>query len=342
MISLYESILGDIETNLDISDTAAAILYANKPGSELREFFNVPTWVEDPFKFEGGDLLVDYGNKRDYTTWIPDPKKTVKDILGIKLKKIRTSSILNHVVIGHECEDIANTFAPNIRCGSLTLLRSKYPTLNDITFSLGDTKGSLDTINVYSNEPVKLTNVTFDYLNPGLNNILFCRIPVFKNVKFNGNRIVISVPSSVWGSKIDPDVFANGALDPLFEYGYKLTETNTNKTFNIKSFNDIKKLVNAGKFYDRDYDQWPYRIKPNVKVTDLIDISQSPHVRVIDITDKKMGVVLLKPQNDAWPSYFEDMLKTEHDFTNGEYSKHNIVDKIPTTADGWQVIVYKC
>ena len=125
-------------------------------------------------------------------------------------------------------------------------------------------------------------------------------------------------------------------------YGYKLTETNTNKTFNIKSFNDIKKLVNAGKFYDRDYDQWPYRIKPNVKVTDLIDISQSPHVRVIDITDKKMGVVLLKPQNDAWPSYFEDMLKTEHDFTNGEYSKQNIVNKIPTTADGWQVIVYKC
>ena len=103
---------------------------------------------------------------------------------------------------------------------------------------------------------------------------------------------------------------------------------------NIKSF---KTLVSDKEAYYREYDEWPVKIKPNAKLSDLLDISKFKNLKYITIHDSKMYIIF---ENTALS---DSMTKTV--FNTMLRCKGNTIDSIkpyiPVTADGWRVFVSK-
>ena len=88
-------------------------------------------------------------------------------------------------------------------------------------------------------------------------------------------------------------------------------------------------------------------MKPNVKLSDFIDVSKFDKLERINVYDKRVTVVFEKLTGNwakfksAYQSAFGDILKTTWDQMHPEYIKTNIGNHIPVTADGWRVIIIR-
>ena len=58
MRSLYESILSDIDTNLDAGTREAALISLNQPGSDARKMFGIDVHNKTPFFVDDNVLFV--------------------------------------------------------------------------------------------------------------------------------------------------------------------------------------------------------------------------------------------------------------------------------------------
>ena len=336
MINLYESILGDIDANIEMSDNNIAAINANKPDSTLRELFGVGnTYINDnPFSIENHNTLnVDYSATGGIWLWHKegsDPT-TVKSEIGKSINNINVILKTGSFVISDSIEDLNKTFATNVnfngRNCTLHILRDgKYDTINDINFNMIDNSGG---IYVYSRVPAIVKNVSF--INKS-GDLYFTRVPHFNNVTFSGYRLAILVPNTRWSNGIERDIYSAPQFENIFEFGYNISVNG--KSVNIKNLNDIEKLL-KGKA--KTFDQWPYRVKPTAKMTDFIDISKCHNLKFIDISDEKMGMVFINLKNKPShmpdiSAYYSDMLKPSEKITDNE---------IPQTADGWLAIIYK-
>ena len=349
MRGLYESILGDFDTNIAASDDMVATLDANKKDSELRDLFGIYSGCENPFEIEKNILHINAKEKgmrfNQKLTWDApgNTDKSVKSIFGRELDMIWCPS---SVTISGKMNRFKDVYAKAITIGDLEL-HCEDSKIEDIKILASATNGCIGSMTFYSQKPIEFNNVMLGFTSTyGGANPYFTRIPVFKNTKITGaNRICIEVPlasanmidpKSIWDDKRFNDIFD-------FDYNLEVKDSGKSKTIKIKDIKSLRQLVTAGKFYDRDYDQWPYKIKSTAKITDFIDISGSNDVNYINISDRKFGILFenVKSGQSAYFTYFEDMLKAEQEFL-GNYGRDNIDKYNPRTADGWRVILYRC
>lgn len=359
MRSLYEGILADIEDTLSSSDDNIALVSANMPDSPLRKMFCVDnSWIEQPFVLNNKELTVSTENSRGGTEInsvqiIADEQNRLSDYI----KNVESLKILAPCSIF--CKDIDKDICKSIISPSICIRSTRAGEINNVRLraeSVGKVK-IIPKISIEVPNP-KISNSVLDIDNSVSSNgrLLCLGIPEFKNVSSSSIQVIdcSSTKEIVFAGTKPLDVFADKKWANLFEFGYTLkycTGRNYDEaiasTVSIKSMKDIKKLVTSKDFYGRIYNEWPYRLKPNVKLSDFIDVSKFDKLERINIYDKKVTVVFEKLTgnwakfNSAYKSAFGDILKTTWDQMHPEYNATNIGKHIPVTADGWRVIIIR-
>lgn len=359
MKSLYEGILADIEDTLSTSDDNVALVSANMLDSPLRKMFCINNgYIEQPFTLNNRELTVSTENSRgsneiNSVQIVADEQNRLSDYI----KNVESLKIL--VPCSIFCKDIDKDVCKSIISPSICVRTTRAGEINNVRLS-AETVGKIRCIPKISIEVPnpKISNSVLDIDNAMSSNgrLLCLGIPEFKNVSSSSIQVIdcSSTKEIVFAGTKPLDVFANKRWANLFEFGYTLkycAGKNYNEaiasTVNIKSMKDIKKLVTSKDFYNRTYNEWPYRLKPNVKLSDFIDVSKFNKLERINIYDKRVTVVFEKLTgnwakfNSAYQSAFTDVLKITWDPIHPEYNKTNISKYIPVTADGWRVIIIR-
>lgn len=359
MRSLYEGILADIEDTLSSSDDNIALVSANMPDSPLRKMFCVDnSWIEQPFALNNKELTVSTENSRGGTAInsvqiIADEQNRLSDYI----KNVESLKILAPCSIF--CKDIDKDICKSIISPSICIRSTRAGEINNVRLR-AESVGKLKIIPKISIEVPnpKISNSVLDIDSTVSSNgrLLCLGIPEFKNVSSSSIQVIdcSSTKEIVFAGTKPLDVFADKKWTNLFEFGYTLKyctgrkyDEATASTVSIKSMKDIKKLVTSKDFYGRIYNEWPYRLKPNVKLSEFIDVSKFDKLERINIYDKKVTVVFEKLTgnwakfNSAYKSAFGDILKTTWDQMHPEYNQTNIGKHIPVTADGWRVIIIR-
>lgn len=359
MRSLYEGILADIEDTLSTSDDNIALVSANMLDSPLRKMFCINnSIVEQPFALNNKELTVSTESSGG-TTVISSVQIVADDQnrLSDYIKNVESLKIL--VPCSIFCKDIDKDICKSIISPSICIRTTRAGEINNVRLS-AETVGKIRCIPKISIEVPnpKISNSVLDINNAMSSNgrLLCLGIPEFKNVSSSSIQVIdcSATKEIVFAGTKPLDVFANKRWANLFEFGYTLKYCTGRKydeaiasTVNIKSMKDIKKLVTSKDFYSRTYNEWPYRLKPNVKLSDFIDISKFDKLERINIYDKRVTVVFEKLTgswakfNSAHQSAFTDILKITWDQIHPEYNKTNISKHIPVTVDGWRVIIIR-
>lgn len=359
MKSLYEGILADIEDTLSTSDDNIALVSANMFDSPLRKMFCVNnSIVEQPFTLNNKELTISTESSGG-TTVISSVQIVADDQnrLSDYIKNVESLKIL--VPCSIFCKDIDKDICKSIISPSICIRSTRAGEINNVRLRAENVGRHriIPKISIEVPNP-KISNSVLDIDNAMSSNgrLLCLGIPEFKNVSSSSIQVIdCSATKEIVFTGTKPlDVFVNKRWANLFEFGYTLkycAGKNYNEaiasTVNIKSMKDIKKLVTSKDFYGRIYNEWPYRLKSNVKLSDFIDISKFDKLERINIYDKRVTVVFEKLTGNwtkfhsAHLSAFTDILKTTWDQTHPEYNKTNISNHIPVTADGWRVIIIR-
>ncbi len=357
MRSLYEGILADIEDTLSTSDDNIALVRANMPDSPLRKMFCINNMSKQPFTLNNKELIVSTessgGTGQGSVQIVADEQNRLSDYI----KNVESLKIL--VPCSIWCKDIDKDICKSIISPSICIRSTRAGEINNVRLS-AENIGKIKIIPKISIEVPnpKISNSVLD-INTAMssNGRLLCLgIPEFKNVLSNSIQVIdcAATKEIVFSGTKPLDMFEDKRWTNLFEFGYTLkycAGKNYNEsdasTVNIKSMKDIKKLVTSKDFYNRTYNEWPYRLKPNVKLSDFIDISKFDKLERINIYDKRVTVVFEKlignwaKFSSAYKSAFTDILKITWDQMHPEYNKTNINKYIPVTADGWRVIIIR-
>lgn len=361
MISLYESILGDIDINIAASDNAAAMLNINKPGSDLRRVLGIDDFqldCEDPFDINGQTLEIfpsscklRWSNRyATYTQWSTDRiKDSISNMIGVKINKIHMPGTV--FISGDNVDKFSNLYAPEIDAGIIKFNNIRSSIVQDVKLKVSTHKMSriIPNIQFISEKPVTLKNVdlTIDSEHSYCR-IIFTRLPIFRNVKGNVDSFTVEIPNDVSQHIKAADIFNDSRFNDLFEFGYKIKYINRrtgeeSRNITVKDVKTFKSMISAKDFHDRDYSEWPYRLKHNVKLADIIDVSSWTSLNRFFIKGDKFCISFYKKEyfdfNYKHHSQFASMLKQQP--TN--YMSINDVDiiknSIPVTADGWYVVV---
>lgn len=345
---LYEGLLRGMDKTIAVGDVTAAVVAANQLGSNVREIFKVSHYSSEPFSSteENGETVftIDDG---PHGIWCECSKlklsdeinvDTIKCVGGIRIiapenniKDNLCSTIISDNISIHGATEVKDVelFAKNIgpkRC---------IPNMQ------------------FDSSVKKITNcrLELDYVNSSASRIIFYNIPEFDNVRSDSVRYIEITDNPIKFNGIKPqDLFSNVRFKKLFDFGYELSYVDdfviqTSGKVAIKDMKGLRKLVTSKDFYNREFSEWPYRLKPGVKLSDFIDISQFDNLQSIRIADKKMGVLFEKVnapgiKQPASFVYFTDMLKQTWEEKSGH--KRNEIDRlIPVTADGWRVIIFR-
>ena len=204
---------------------------------------------------------------------------------------------------------------------------------------------SLKTARVYKN------SLELDYANTSASRVIFYNLPEFDNVRSNSVCYIDITDNPIKFNGVkSQDLFSSARFKKLFDFGYELSYIDdfvvqTSGKVTIKDMKGLRKLVTAKDFYNREFAEWPYRLKSGAKLSDFIDVSQFKGLYSITITDKKMGVLFEKvddphAKQHASYAYFTDMLKQTWEEKSG-HKRNEIDNLIPVTADGWRVIIFR-
>lgn len=357
MRSLYEGILADIEDTLSTSDDNIALVSANMIDSPLRKMFCINNMSEQPFTLNNKELTVSTessgGTGQGSVQIAADEQNRLSDYI----KNVESLKIL--VPCSIWCKDIDKDICKSIISPSICIRSTRAGEINNVRLcakNIGKTR-IIPKISIEVPNP-KISNSVLDIdAAMSSNGRLLCLgIPEFKNVSSSSIQVIdcSATKEIVFAGTKPLDMFTNNRWANLFEFGYTLKYCTgkdyneaTASTVSIKSMKDIKKLVTSKEFYNRTYNEWPYRLKPNVKLSDFIDISKFDKLERINIYDKRVTVVFEKLTgnwakfNPAHASAFTDILKITWDQMHPEYNKTNISKHIPVTADGWRVIIIR-
>lgn len=344
MRGLYESILSDLDDQLDFGDAKVPEVVANMEASDLRNFFGIGAGVEKPFEFsEGGRTLI--VNPLSRFLRVGDSK--LNDIVSTKIETLICKSSFGYGY-SNPSEKLCNC----IKADSFTFNDFAAVTFKDMEIYAGNYSGDKVFPNINFNSgkaSAELTNsvLEIDYSITKSALLEFAGdIPIFKNVKSDTiKRIEITDRRGIQFSdkKLNAiaDIFGNKRWNDLFEFGYVLEEKRPNygSEIKIKSIKDIRKIVASRKFWDYEFDQFPYRLKKGAKLSDFIDISEFKSLHNIQIHDNKVNVLFINTKNASareFVGHIAASLRQKITLT-----AHTPIESIPfpVTADGWMVII---
>lgn len=348
-MGIYEGLLRGMDDTLASGNIETTVIAANQEGSEFRKMFGISNYDEEPFSVtkENNELVFTINNAYS-GVWVDCDKGKLSDISP----DITTIKCAGGIRIVAKNDDIADKLCNTIIADNISVHQATE--VKDVELIAKNIAPKRIIPNIQFDSSVKkLTNCTIslDYANTTASRVIFYNLPEFDNVRSGYVRYIDITDNPIKFNGVKPqDLFGNSRFKKLFEFGYELSYIDdfvgiTSGKVTIKDMKGLRKLVTAKDFYNREFTEWPYRLKPGAKLSDFIDISQFDSLYSLTITDKKMGVFFEKV-DDPWAKqhasyvYFTDMLKQTWEEKTGH--KRNEIDKlIPVTADGWRVIIFR-
>lgn len=346
---LYEGLLRGMDDTLASGNVEATVLAANETGSDFRKMFGIHSWNEEPFSAtEENDKLIFTINNEETGVWVDCDKGRLSDISS----DITTIKCAGGIRIIAKNNDIADKLCKTIIADNISVHQATE--VKDVDLLAKNIAPKRIIPNMQFDSSVKkVTNCTLelDYANTTASRIIFYNLPEFENVRSNSVRYIDITDNPIKFNGVKPqDLFSSARFKKLFDFGYELSYVDdfvvqTSGKVTIKDMKGLRKLVTAKDFYNREFAEWPYRLKPGTKLSDFIDVSQFDGLYSITITDKKMGVLFEKVDNPhgkqhASYVYFTDMLKQTWEEKTG-HKRNEIDNLIPVTADGWRVIIFR-
>jgi hypothetical protein len=348
-MGIYEGLLRGMDDTLASGNVDVAVIAANETGSEFRKMFGVSSWNEEPFSAtEENNELVFTINNEGTGIWVECDKGKLSDISS----DITAIKCAGGIRIIAKNNDIADKLCKKIIADNISVHQATE--VKDVDLLAKNIAPKRIIPNMQFDSSVKkLTNCTLelDYANTTASRIIFYNLPEFDNVRSESVRYIDITDNPLKFNGVKPqDIFGNSRFKKLFDFGYELSYVDdfvvqTSGKVTIKDMKGLRKLVTAKDFYNREFTEWPYRLKPGAKLSDFIDVSQFNNLSSITITDKKMGVLFEKvddPHTKQHASYvyFIDMLKQTWEEKTG-HKRNEIDNLIPVTADGWRVIIFR-
>ena len=344
MRGLYESILSDLDDQLDFGDAKVPEVVANLEASELRRFFGIGVGVEKPFEFsEGGKTLIVTPQSKVSTT--VDSK--LNDIVSTKIETLVCRSSF-----GYNYSNPSERLCGCIKADSFIFNDFATVTFKDMEIHTANYSGNRVFPNITFNSgkaSAEHTNsrLEIDYSVTKSALLQFVGdIPVFKNVKSDTIRkIEITDRRGIQFSdkKLNTvaDIFGNKKWNDLFEFGYILEEKRPDYGIGIKikSIKDLRKIVASRKFWEYEFDQFPYRLKKGAKLSDFIDVSGFKDLHNIQIYDNKMNVLFINTKNASAKEFIGHVAASLREKVS--LTAHTPIESIPfpVTADGWMVVI---
>lgn len=355
MISLYESILSGMDDIIDSGNNIVDNIAINDDNSILKKIFPGVLGSNRTFEIEGSNdykilsvrgrgkyAYCDAGNISDIITDVKELK--IYDSIYI----VAEDGLDGNSIKDSLCKTIA---APSISVDNAI-------NINGVNFIVKRFVSYGIPLIQFSNKTKKLTNCSLEVepLTNFTSKALFTSIPEFKNVvsdtieeihiRYSSSNFVYNVKDFI------TDILNNSKLADLFEYGYELNYKNgigDNKKIKVKSLETLKKLTIAKDASKRVYSEWPVRLKPNAKLSDLIDVSGFKNLSSIIIADDKFSIHfenIKHPKNQKYGTAWRNMYSILKDkpaiiSRSNEKEMENIINKIPVTKDGWRIILCK-
>lgn len=333
--SIYESILDDIDVQMDNGFTEVSNSIFNDDNSEMRKAFNITRLTK-------GDVFDVSGKENDYTLKVYNiPVGASIDLSNNNLQNL-VPGLKNLIVDGlfnFNCSN-SNKLTPNNVCNKVSASTIGFYNVLSID--------GVDLIAQHMSGSRYFSSLSFDHTlesisnckleNHATNYIMFQKIPKFENVSsssifiININRHKLT-PTKFWDKKLFERLF-----ETKYDIEYKLLTNNSINTTSIKSFKDIEKLVKSPEHYSREYLTDAIRLKPGAKITDFIDVSGFMNIEKIQISGNRWGMVFIR----------DNMVDTDKNLTmhhinmsiGKKYSDwSNIYTSFPKTDDGWYIVV---
>ena len=342
MISLYESILSDIEDTLDYGDAKVPEMVANMEKSELRTFFGIAAGIENPFEFSNGGRTLMVNPKSRFLR-VGDSK--LNDIVSTKIETLVCKSSF-----GYSYSNPSEKLCSCIKADSFHFNEFATISFKDMEIYAGNYSGDKMFPNIMFNSgkaSAELTNsrLEIDYSITRSALLEFAGdIPIFKNVKSDTiKRIEITDRRGIQFSdkklNVIANIFGNKRWEKLIEFGYDLEINDDNKwsKATIKSMKDFRKIVASKNFWNTRFNEFPYRLKKSAKLSDFIDISGFKSLHNIQIHDNKMNVLFINTKIGSvreFVGHVASSLKQNVGITNSIYDI-----PYPITSDGWMVII---
>lgn len=342
MITLYESILSDLEDTLDYGDSKAPEMAANIQNSDLRKFFNIGTGVEKPFEFsEGGRTLI--VNPVSRFLRVDDSK--LSDIVSTEVETLICKSSF-----GYNYSNPSEKLCSCIKADSFNFNEFAAITFEDMEIYAGNYSGDRIFPNIHFNSgkaSAELINsrLEIDYSITKSALLEFAGdIPIFKNVKSDTiKKLEISDRRGIQfldkSLNVIANIFGNKRWEKLFEFGYELDMNAGGHTsaVKIKNMKDFRKIVASKNFWNTRFDEFPYKLKKGAKLSDFIDISGFKSLHNIQIHDNKMNVLFINTKIGSIKEFIghvSSSLKQNVGITNSIFDI-----PYPVTSDGWIVII---
>lgn len=355
MISLYESLLADIEDTLDLGDDMAAGIMANEKDSALRKMFQA--YGETAFEIEGTKtekiLNVKAWGRAGKVISCNKTLGKVSDTVA-NISEIRVFGPAD--ILGGADIDIKEYLAKTIIAPSISV--HETPVIKGVTFSVQKIADNGIPLIQFGKETQKLIDCTIE-VEPRTSmpsRAIFTRIPEFKNVNSETvEEINIRYNSSKFNydaKSFTDSIMANAKLTGMFEYGYTIEYKNAKgdlRKTKVKDFSTLRKMASASDNSFRIYSEWPVRLNANAKLNDLIDVSGFKNLRSITISDDKFGICfenLKHPKNQKYGMAWQNMycMLKERPVTisrSNDKAMNDMIAKIPVTKDGWRVMLCK-
>lgn len=342
MRGLYESILSDLEDQLDFGDAKVPEVVANLEASDLRDFFGIGIGVEKPFEFsEGGRTLI--VNPKSRFLRVGDSK--LNDIVSTDVETLICKSSF-----GYSYSNPSKKLCSCIKADSFNFNEFAAVSFEDMEIYAGNYSGDKIFPNIIFNSGKASAELTssrleIDYSITRSALLEFTGdIPIFKNVKSDTiKRIEITDRRGIQFSdkslNVTANIFGNKRWEKLFEFGYELDMNAGGRTsvVKIKNMKDFRKIIASRNFWNTRFDQFPYRLKKGAKLSDFIDISGFKSLHNIQIHDNKMNVLFINTKIGSikeFVGHVSASLKQNVVITNSIYDI-----PYPVTADGWIVII---
>lgn len=363
MITLYESILSDMEDIIDKGDEISDNIIINDENSNLRNIFSIrpPATTgafKEPFIIIGKNdktLLIKAGARKQSAIYGNNKYGSVSDAIS----DVSTVWIEGEANI-YTNKDINKVLANTIISDNITL--NGYTYLDDTNISnttfIAKKSERIQSISLIKSIILKnissLTNCTLEvkaYKSDNNKLIIAHKLPTFKNVKSKSIKyIYISNGVDNNNKQIPIDL---SKFNTLFETGYSLKCSYDDNTtsFKVKDLLSLKKVVNiTNKSYNYDFSEYPYKFKNSVKLSDILDVSKFESLQSVLVNDwkNKLGMLFI---NTKSPYYKTDKCKSYIDrykynlvrkTNNGSFQDISVyMSEAPITSDGWQLFLYK-
>ena len=330
--NIYESILDDMDVQMDKGFTDVSNSVFNAENSEMRKAFNISRLVK-------GDVFDVSGKENDYTLSISADASV--DFSNSNLQKLvpGLKSLVVDGIFNFNCSNPAKLTSNDV-CNKVTASTLGFYNVSSID--------GVDLIAQHMPGSRYMSSLTFDDTlesisnckleNQATNYMLFSRIPKFNNVTstsvfiINITRYKLS-STKFWDKKLFEVLF-----ETKYDVEYKLLTNNSINTTSIKSFKDIEKLIKSTDHFSREYLTDAIRLKPGVKITDFIDVSEFMNIEKIQISGDRWGIVFIR---DNMVDTVKNLKMYRTNMSIGKkFSDWSVMsNSFPKTDDGWYVVV---